>query len=130
MRILIFFALLLPVLAQPPQTDAPKPQRRMPEPKNLKVLKIPASELIPLMRSFNAALGVECVHCHVQGNFAADDKPEKETGRKMIAMTEEINGKFEAGKVHVACFTCHRGQKEPVVNAPAREPAAPKPAAQ
>lgn len=83
-----------------------------PEPKNLKIL--PADEnLIPTMRSFTAALGVKCDFCHVQGDFASDDKPHKEIARHMISMAKEINGNFKDGKTHVTCYTCHRGTTEP-----------------
>ena len=54
----------------------------MPEPKNLKVLKVPTSELIPIMRSFSAGLGVECDFCHVKGDFASDDNPHKNIARE------------------------------------------------
>lgn len=94
----------------PPAGGARRPP---PEPKNLKVLKVPHSELIPLMRSYTVALGVKCDACHVQGNFASDEKPMKEMARKMIVMADEINAKFPDGKVHVTCYTCHRGEEEP-----------------
>ena len=84
-----------------------------PEPKNLKVLKVPAADLIPIMRSFSAGLGVECDFCHVKGNFASDDNPHKEIARKMIVMAEQINSNFPDGKMHVTCYTCHRGEAEP-----------------
>src|SRR5438477_4354567 len=129
MRILITVVFLATLSAQPPQPPAGVGQRRPPEPKNLKVLKVPPSELIPLMRAYTAALGVKCDHCHVQGDFAADDKPAKGTARMTITMAEEINGKFTDGKVHVTCYTCHRGDREPkTVAAPAEKPAEKPPA--
>src|SRR2546423_5747223 len=46
--------------------------------KNVQVLKdVSASAFMDAMRSFTMSLGVDCEHCHVQGNFAADDKPAK-----------------------------------------------------
>lgn len=66
------------------------------------------------MRAFASALGVECNHCHVQGNFASDDKPQKEVARKMIVMARQINTNFSDGKMHVTCYTCHRGALEPL----------------
>lgn len=65
------------------------------------------------MGAFRIALGVKCDTCHVQGDFASDEKPEKEMARKMIVMTREINAKFPDGKQHVTCFTCHRGDEHP-----------------
>jgi hypothetical protein len=90
-----------------------------PAPKNLKVL--PPDNLIPTMRAFQSALGVKCDFCHVQGDFASDDKHHKEIARDMIKMVQEINGKFPDGKMHVTCYTCHRGATEPATAAPAAE---------
>jgi len=88
-----------------------------PAPKNLKLL--PADEnLIPTMRSFTVALGVKCDFCHVQGDFASDAKEEKGFARHMITMAKDINGNFHDGKVHVTCYTCHRGQTEPATAPP------------
>lgn len=77
------------------------------------------------MRAFQAALGVKCQYCHVEGDFASDDNPKKEIARKMIVMAHEINSKFPDGKMHVTCYTCHRGATEP-----ATAPGAPEPAGQ
>ncbi len=85
----------------------------MPEPKNLQVLKIAPDQLIPTMRSYNAALGVKCDFCHVEGNFASDDKRHKQIARHMITMTQGINEQFFKGNARVACFTCHHGEEEP-----------------
>jgi len=92
----------------------------MPAPKNLKIL--PAdNNLIPTMRSFTAALGLgqQCFFCHVQGDFASDENPKKATARFMIQMVNDINAKFPDGKVHVSCFTCHRGADMPLLTPPA-----------
>lgn len=97
--------------ARPP--DGAKPRSTPPQPKNLKVLKIPVAQLIPTMRAYTAALGTKCDLCHVQGDFASDEKAPKEMARKMIVMTDELNTKFPDDKVHVTCYTCHRGDTEP-----------------
>ena len=82
--------------------------------KNLLILKdMPDSQLINTMRYFNMALGVECGHCHVQGNFAADDKPTKLMARKMLTMTQNINTSTFNGRMEVRCYTCHKGQADP-----------------
>ena len=65
------------------------------------------------MRTFTVGLGVQCIHCHVQGNFASDDNPKKDIARHMITMTQVINGNFSEGKLRVSCYTCHRGEPEP-----------------
>lgn len=91
---------------------------------NLKVLKIQnRSELRPIMASYTAGLGVQCTFCHVQGNFPSDDNPKKEIARHMIEMVNHINAGFPDGKVHVTCYTCHRGEQEPKT-APEAKPAA------
>jgi Photosynthetic reaction centre cytochrome C subunit len=111
------FLLLSPLAAQepqspqPPQGPPPGERRQAPPPKNLKLLQ--ADTLMPTMMSFKAALGVECTFCHVQGDFASDEKPQKEMARKMIVMAREINANFPDGKIHVTCYTCHRGSTEP-----------------
>jgi len=83
-----------------------------PAPKNLKLL--PADDkLIPTMRSFTTALGVKCDYCHNVKDFSSDQKEEKGFARHMITMAKDINGNFHDGKVHVTCYTCHRGATEP-----------------
>ena len=95
----------------------------MPNPTNLKVLKVTTGpEVIQIMRTYTAALGVKCDSCHVQGNFASDDNPKKEIARHMITMSTNINTNFLDGKVHVNCYTCHRGEVEPKL-APEAKPA-------
>src|SRR5438067_7400390 len=91
MRLLISLLLLiLPLCAQTPQ-DAPK--KGPPAPKNLKILT-PEDLRSGVMRQYTQALGVMCTHCHVQGDFASDEKRQKNTARMMIAMARDINAKF------------------------------------
>ncbi len=80
-------------------------------PKNLKILK--ADEVMPVMRTFTAGLGVRCDFCHAQGDMASDTKPQKVTARRMLAMTREINTSHFNGKDRVSCYTCHHGKNEP-----------------
>jgi photosynthetic reaction center cytochrome c subunit len=96
--------------------------------KNIQVLKdIPADQLIPSMQFISASLGVECDFCHVEHEMQKDDKKEKVTARKMIAMELAINkGNFK-NEVEVTCYTCHRGAAHPV-GVPVLSVAAPKPA--
>jgi photosynthetic reaction center cytochrome c subunit len=90
--------------------------------KNIKALKgVPADQLIPAMRYFNAALGVECNFCHVSEQHLMpekDDKEEKRTARMMISMTEAINKTNFDGKPEVGCSTCHSGHSHPVPQPP------------
>ncbi len=127
----IFFSLLIaiPLLAQEPPAGAEKKKGGPPPPpKNLKLLK--PEEVRPMMGAFRVALGGQCTSlCHIQGDFASDEKKEKETARMMITMTREINAKFPDGKMHVTCFTCHRGSHEPKTAPDAAAPGAPAPPA-
>jgi hypothetical protein len=82
--------------------------------KNVQIAKdMPASQFIDMMRSFTWSLGIECDHCHVQGNFASDEKEDKAMARKMMTMTHNINESTFGGHQEVRCYTCHRGQHEP-----------------
>jgi hypothetical protein len=120
MRRLIVPFMLVTAWAQGPAQDANKPHPPTPEPKNLKVLKVSHDELMPIMRAFSAGLGVRCDYCHVKGDFASDDNPRKETARNMIVMAQQVNSNFPDGKMHVTCYTCHRGETEPKTQPPAK----------
>lgn len=85
--------------------------------KNVQVLKeMPDSQLLPVMHQMRSALGVRCDYCHIAENesYWKDDKPEKQTARRMLQMTLDINRANFGGKPIVTCNTCHRGQTEPV----------------
>lgn len=101
------------------QPAAPPPHHEMPAPKNLKILQ--PEHLMETMRAFTVSLGVKCDFCHVKGDFASDEKHTKEIARHMLTMTHEINGHFPDGKMHVTCYTCHRGAEEPLTH-PAEAP--------
>lgn len=124
--LLITFALLLPMLAQQPGETKKKGGPPGP-PKNLKILPLDTN-LRKVMTEYRLSLGVECTGCHVKGDFASDENKHKDIARKMIVMTQEINAKFPDGKIHVTCFTCHRGEEHPAKDVPMPPPAAPKPA--
>jgi photosynthetic reaction center cytochrome c subunit len=96
-----------------PVADTPKTAEQ--QFKNIQALKgIPAEQLIPTMQFISASLGVECEFCHVGRQMDKDDKKEKQTARKMIAMELAINRENFDGKVQVTCHTCHRGSPRPV----------------
>lgn len=81
--------------------------------KNIQVLKgIPSDRLEKVMFAFQAALGVDCTHCHIKDQWEKDDKPAKQTARKMIKMMRDANAQLGAAG-RVTCFTCHRGQVRP-----------------
>lgn len=124
----------LPLAAQTPaQAGKPDqhPHHEIPKPTNLQVLPkdIALPDLLATMRGYTKALGVECEFCHAEDpqthrlNFASDAKPDKETARTMIRMTDEINAKYMStiqdpdatvADKTVTCGTCHRGHHMPV----------------
>ncbi len=125
MRILITALLvLLPLCAQEKQENKDGAKKGPPRPpQNLKVLKVTTGQEVgQIMRTFTAGLGVQCNYCHVQGNMASDENPKKEIARHMIQMSMDINKNFPDGKMHVTCYTCHRGEAEPKT-APEAKPA-------
>jgi hypothetical protein len=94
--------------------------------KNVQTLKgLPAGRWMMLMTMFTKALGVDCTHCHVQGEFEKDDKPAKQTARKMLGLTGAIAREIYKGPTSINCYTCHRGQAQPVSFPPANPPANP-----
>jgi photosynthetic reaction center cytochrome c subunit len=116
MRLLVVSLTLAMSLTLSAQEEKKKGPNPFANPKNLKVL--PAENLQQTMQAFRAGLGVMCSYCHVQGDFASDDNPKKETARMMIHMAMDINAKFPDGKRHVSCYTCHRGETEPKMTPP------------
>lgn len=108
---------LFPLLAQDkpaPEKQAKQTKAPLPPPTNLKVLKVSTGpEVGQIMRTFTVGLGVQCLYCHVQGNYASDENPKKDIARHMITITQQVNGNFSEGKLRVSCYTCHRGEPEP-----------------
>ena len=104
MRLAVSLLLLAPLFAQQAPT-------------NLKVLK--PDTLMASMQLATTGLGVRCDFCHVQGDRAADTKPEKVTARAMYSMTAQINTTLGGGN-KVTCYTCHRGTAHPLSAPPAQ----------
>ncbi len=87
--------------------------------KNIQVLKgQKASDIIPAMQFMSAALHVNCDYCHTQDR-SSDDKREKESARKMILMTKQINDTNFNGRTEITCATCHAGHTHPIPFPPA-----------
>ncbi len=108
-------AFLPPANAQPATTGKSAEQAF----KNIQVLQgTPADQVLPAMQFIAASLGVECEFCHVEHKFDADDKPEKKTARHMITMTLAINKDSFNGRKEVTCYSCHRGNNDPVGTPP------------
>lgn len=101
---------------QPDNSWQPDPQPKPAEEvfKNIQVMKgMPSTRLMPVMNLFTKSLGVECGFCHLSGQFSSDDKPAKQTARKMVRMVSAINDGNFADTRAVSCWTCHRGSSKP-----------------
>lgn len=90
--------------------------------KNVQILKgMPAGRLLRLMKmGWARALGVDCSHCHVIGQWASDEKKEKGIAREMSNMLGTINRdllgnikNLKSREPRIGCQTCHRGQTKP-----------------
>lgn len=104
-------------------------------PKNLQVLPkdFTRQQVVAVMSSFTAALGVKCEHCHAADttaaprpgggqplDFPADTKETKKIAREMFKMVMDINGKYLpltgrtiGDRDKVNCETCHHGLVKP-----------------
>ncbi len=108
-------ALTITAAAQQP-ASAPKADDVF---KNVQLLKgIPIGEFIDTMGLFSAALGANCVHCHVEESLTrwekfAEDVPRKRRARQMIQMVNAINQANFGGRQVITCYTCHRGDIRP-----------------
>jgi hypothetical protein len=83
---------------------------------------VPASQFLDVMNGgYASALGVRCVHCHVEGDFASDEKRAKRAAREMARLHWDINRRLaamehlkgSAEERFVNCATCHRGRVDP-----------------
>jgi hypothetical protein len=96
--------------------------------KNLKVYPqdISKQKLDKDMELFARSLNVKCGYCHVHEgetwDYASDKKHKKEEARDMMRMTKEINEKYfgadstsKPSDLAMNCYTCHRGEEEPVI---------------
>lgn len=91
--------------------------------KNVDRLKgVPARTLLNIMNiGYSRALGVACTHCHVENDYASDEKREKKAAREMQQMHLAINDRLrqmenlsdEPDKRAINCTTCHRGRVNP-----------------
>jgi hypothetical protein len=65
-----------------------------------------------IMGWFSRELGVECTHCHEEGDFAADQK-KKTRAREMLQMTGYVGAGYYNNNSPVGCGTCHLGKAVP-----------------
>jgi len=84
--------------------------------KNIEILKGKnASRLPGMMLALTGLLGVNCTYCHVKDQWDSEEKPTKQTARKMFRMIGVINDDFFERQNKVSCWTCHRGNPHPPV---------------
>jgi hypothetical protein len=92
---------------------------------NIKVLKgVPAGRFLQIMNDgFGHGLGVSCSFCHVPGQWASDQKANKDVARAMLQMVNRINADLRATPnlpdsqpaPMVGCITCHRMAAKPMM---------------
>lgn len=96
--------------------------------KNIKQYRgVTAGRFLRIMEfGFTVALGVDCTHCHVAGQWDSDEKSTKQIARDMSVMLSTINNEFlkkipnlNSTNPSVNCTTCHRGNKRPALELPA-----------
>ena len=107
-----------------------------PKYKNLKILSRFTSEkaMDSIMNHYSVSLGVTCGYCHVHDqktdtwDMASDVKGEKLITRRMMLMTNGINGQYfpvEKGAKPIetiTCYTCHKGEPMPSDKPKPKEP--------
>ena len=92
-----------------------KPATQQPHPETLQLLKgMPRPQIIQTMRSFAAALGVECNFCHINPFDA--ETPRKAVARLM--MRDYTMGMKHKDGSAVTCNDCHKGQPNPLRTRP------------
>lgn len=90
---------------------------------NVKVLRgVPAGRFLEIMNDgFGHGLGVSCGFCHVPGQWASDQKPNKMVARDMIGMVNRVNTDLHGmsdlpdAKPTIGCITCHRMSPKPML---------------
>src|SRR5687768_17844 len=65
------------------------------------------------MRAWSKALGVECTHCHIDGNWTDATKPTFDFARRMNGMMAALNAGPMKEVGEISCWTCHRGRSIP-----------------
>jgi hypothetical protein len=99
--------------------------------KNIQVFKdLPADQLHDTMTYMAAAMGGNCLTCHVRGAdgefaYEKDDNDNKASARTMIQMVRAINAQHFKGEDRVTCALCHQGRREPSPVGPLSQPLTP-----
>jgi photosynthetic reaction center cytochrome c subunit len=104
-----------PEAAAPASPDGPKASQIY---KNVQVLgNLSVAEFSRNMAAITAWVAPQegCGYCHNVENFADEGKYTKVVARRMLQMTQHLNGdwKQHVGATGVTCYTCHRGNPVP-----------------
>jgi hypothetical protein len=93
---------------------------------NIQWLKTtPAERFLRIMNGgYSRALGVSCLHCHAETDFASDEKRPKRAAREMAVMHRSINEQLkkmenlasDADARAISCIVCHRGEVNPMAS--------------
>lgn len=90
---------------------------------NLELLAdVPKDVFDQEMQFYERALGVDCLHCHIQLEWDLDDVPAKDRAREMIRMERAVGAAHFDDAPAPTCWTCHRGETAPEVEQPERPP--------
>jgi photosynthetic reaction center cytochrome c subunit len=84
--------------------------------KSIQVLNdMPADQMGKVMNMISASLGVDCKFCHASndGGYEKEGFEHKDTARKMMRMTFDINKQNFDGRPEINCNTCHNGRSHP-----------------
>ncbi|MGE3841957.1 MAG: photosynthetic reaction center cytochrome c subunit family protein [Vicinamibacterales bacterium] len=114
------FCLLAVVSLRAGQGPAPAPPVSEQYFKSVQLLKgVPVDTFFDAMGMFAASMGSDCTFCHVkEAGFRreafAETTPRIQRARQMIVMMQGLNNQFFGGRPRVTCFTCHRGDSQPV----------------
>ncbi len=73
----------------------------------------PPPDVTARMQAYDAALGVDCTFCHVDGDRTSPAKPPFGIAVRMAAMVGVVNQNQLAGTAGVTCWTCHAGRRSP-----------------
>jgi photosynthetic reaction center cytochrome c subunit len=104
-----------PATTPPVGNDGPKASEVY---QNVKVLgHLSVAEFTRNMLAITAWVAPKegCAYCHNLQNLADDSKYTKVVARRMIQMTQGVNGEWKqhVGATGVTCYTCHRGNAVP-----------------
>jgi hypothetical protein len=80
----------------------------------------PGADLEGVMAGFSAALGVGCGYCHMDGDWASDEKLPKLLARRMYEIQLSLNAELQGLSTPIGCWTCHRGDAVPELSVPER----------